>query len=59
MGDGGREGVVLDFGGGGELISRDFGGEIISSVSSALPNDPSSMLACEMHTVSYSVQKGI
>ena len=38
MGDGGREGVVLDFGG---------GGEIISSVSSALPKDPSSMLAFE------------
>ena len=38
MGDGGREGVVLDFGGGGEMIS---------SVSSALPKDPSSMLAFE------------
>ena len=38
MGDGGREGVVLDFGG---------GGEIISSVPSALPKDPSSMLAFE------------
>ena len=51
MGDGGKEGVVLDLGGGGELISRDFGGDIISSVSSALPKDPSSMLACEMDTV--------
>ena len=38
IGDGGREGVVLDFGGGGEMIS---------SVSSALPKEPSSMLAFE------------
>ena len=38
IGEGGREGVVLDFGG---------GGEIISSVSSALPKEPSSMLAFE------------
>ena len=53
MGDGGKEGVVLDLGGGGELISRDFGGDIISSVSSALPKDPSSMLACEMQNALY------
>ena len=37
MGGGGREVVVLDFDGGGE----------ISSVSSALPKDPSSILAFE------------